>query len=43
MEFAHVPGGKEAINDFMFEQGYVMHSEVTHPDWLANDFIFMKV
>ncbi|BES98462.1 Hypothetical protein NTJ_11277 [Nesidiocoris tenuis] len=43
VEFAHVPGGKEAINDFMFEQGYVMHSEVTHPDWLANDFIFMKV
>lgn len=43
VEFAHVPGGKEALHDFMFEQGYVTHSEVTHPDWLANDLIFMKV
>ncbi|KAF6201525.1 hypothetical protein GE061_003916 [Apolygus lucorum] len=43
VEFAHVPGGKEAIHEYMFEQGYVMHSEVTHPDWLANDFIFMKI
>ncbi|XP_014261527.1 protein Star-like [Cimex lectularius] len=43
VEFIHVPGGKDAISDFMFSQGYIVHSEVTHHDWLANDFIFMKV
>ncbi|KAK9500811.1 hypothetical protein O3M35_002003 [Rhynocoris fuscipes] len=43
VEYIHVPGGKDAISEFMFSQGYVIDSEVTHPDWLANDFIFIKM
>ncbi|XP_073973989.1 protein Star-like isoform X2 [Rhodnius prolixus] len=43
VEFAHVPGGKDAVSEFMFSQGYIIDSEVTHPDWLANDFIFTKM
>jgi len=37
-----VEGGKEAIRTFMASKGYVVTSEVTHPNWLANDFIFVK-
>lgn len=43
VEFAHVPGGKNAVSEYMFSQGYIIDSEVTHPDWLANDFIFIKM
>jgi hypothetical protein len=42
VEFIHVEGGKEAIRTFMASKGYVVDSEVTHPNWLANDFIFVK-
>ena len=26
----------------MLSKGYALHSNVTHPKWLANDFIFVK-
>lgn len=42
MEFIHDPEGKDAIEDYMRDKGYYVHSEVRHPDWLANDFIFVK-
>ena len=42
MEFAHVGRGKEAIKSYMDSKGYAVHSEVTHPQSLANDFIFAK-
>ncbi|CAG7837303.1 unnamed protein product, partial [Allacma fusca] len=42
VEFIHDAEGKVAIKDFMTGQGYLVHSEVTHPNWLANDFIFVK-
>ncbi|XP_046669334.1 uncharacterized protein LOC124360085 isoform X1 [Homalodisca vitripennis] len=42
VEFAHVPDGKEALKEFMTSKGYSAVAEVTHPDWLANDFIFVK-
>jgi len=42
VEFIHDKEGKEAIRDFMESKGYYVHSEVTHPNWLANDFIFVK-
>jgi len=43
VEYAHVPEGKEGLEYFMVSKGYTINSEVTHPDWLANDFIFTKV
>lgn len=43
VEFAHVPGGKDAIAEYMLSQDYVIDSEVTNPLWLANDFIFRKI
>lgn len=43
VEFAHVPGGKDAIAEYMLSQDYVIDSEVTNPFWLANDFIFRKI
>lgn len=43
VEFAHVQSGKQAILDFMASKNYRYHSNVTHPDWLANDFIFTKI
>lgn len=33
---------KETLRNFMESMGYGVHSEVTHPDNLANDFIFVK-
>lgn len=42
VEFIHGKKGKEALQEFMEKKGYVVESEVTHPDWLANDFIFVK-
>lgn len=42
VEFAHVDEGKDKLRDFMVSKGYSMVAEVTHPDWLANDFIFVK-
>uniref|UniRef100_A0A1B6KJ09 Methyltransferase FkbM domain-containing protein n=1 Tax=Graphocephala atropunctata TaxID=36148 RepID=A0A1B6KJ09_9HEMI len=42
VEFAHVPDGKEALQEFMITKGYSVVAEVTHPQWLANDFIFVK-
>ncbi|XP_042227651.1 protein Star-like [Homarus americanus] len=42
VEFIHDPEGKDAIQDYMKERGYYVHSEVRHYNWLANDFIFVK-
>jgi hypothetical protein len=42
VEFIHGKEGKEEIRKFMDKQGYVVHSEVVHPEYLANDFIFVK-
>lgn len=42
VEFIHDVDGKVAIRDFMTEKGYFVLTEVTHPNWLANDFIFVK-
>ncbi|KAK7083854.1 hypothetical protein SK128_007801, partial [Halocaridina rubra] len=44
VEFVHggEGKGKEAISKFMAGKGYGVYSEVTHPGWLANDFIFAK-
>lgn len=42
VEFIHDVDGKTAIRDFMTEKGYFVLTEVTHPNWLANDFIFVK-
>ncbi|XP_075229836.1 EGF receptor activation regulator Star isoform X2 [Lycorma delicatula] len=42
VEFAHVKRGREEILQFMSGKGYRLHDTVTHPDWLANDFIFVK-
>lgn len=42
VEFIHGLEGKEAIRTYMLDKGYYVNSEVTHPDWLANDFIFVK-
>ena len=42
VEFVHVKEGKMALRKFVEQQGYVLHSEVTHKDNLANDFIFVK-
>lgn len=42
VEFAHVKYGRDALKSFMKSKGYRVDSEVTHPDWLANDFIFVK-
>jgi hypothetical protein len=42
VEFLHVKEGKTALRKFVEQQGYVLHSEVTHMDNLANDFIFVK-
>ncbi|XP_054257006.1 protein Star-like [Macrosteles quadrilineatus] len=42
VEFVHVNDGKDSIRDFMTSKGYIVAAEVTHPDWLANDFIFVK-
>jgi len=42
VEFIHDKEGKGAIQDFMQGVGYDVLTEVTHPNWLANDFIFVK-
>lgn len=42
VEFAHVDSGKGALKDFMESKGYTAVTEVTDPNWLANDFIFAK-
>ncbi|XP_047492557.1 uncharacterized protein LOC125041567 isoform X2 [Penaeus chinensis] len=42
VEFIHDHEGKEAIQTYMLSKGYYVHSEVTHYNWLANDFIFVK-
>ncbi|KAK7055034.1 hypothetical protein SK128_024958 [Halocaridina rubra] len=42
VEFIHDHVGKQVIQDYMSERGYYVHSEVTHVNWLANDFIFVK-
>lgn len=42
VEFAHVKYGRDALKSFMESKGYYVESEVTHPNWLANDFIFVK-
>lgn len=30
------------MKNFMESKGYIVHSEVVHPDNLANDFIFVQ-
>jgi len=42
VEFIHDVEGKEAIRSYMEANDYFVQSEVTHPNWLANDFIFVK-
>jgi len=42
VEFAHVDDGKDTLKEFMTSQGYNVVAEITHPNWLANDFIFVK-
>ncbi|XP_071515318.1 protein Star-like [Panulirus ornatus] len=42
VEFIHDPEGKDAIQTYMMDKGYYVHSEVRHYNWLANDFIFVK-
>ncbi|KAK2721929.1 hypothetical protein QYM36_002483 [Artemia franciscana] len=42
VEFIHSAEGKAAIREHMEDRGYKMVQEITHPDWLANDFIFVK-
>jgi hypothetical protein len=42
VEFIHDKEGKGAIEEFMRGKGYIVLTEVTHPNWLANDFIFVK-
>ncbi len=44
-EFAHeqeLNATKDDMGDFMKQKGYSVHSMVTHPGGLANDFIFVK-
>lgn len=38
----HDKEGKEAIRQFMEKEGYFVKALVTHPNWWANDFIFVK-
>ena len=33
---------KDEMRQFMESKGFVVHSEVTHPENLANDFIFVQ-
>ncbi|XP_045107887.1 uncharacterized protein LOC123502728 isoform X1 [Portunus trituberculatus] len=42
VEFIHGGEGKDALKKYMEGLGYRVFSEVTHPGWLANDFIFAK-
>jgi len=42
VEFIHDVEGKDAIEAFMKSKGYRVEALVTNPDWLANDFIFVK-
>lgn len=42
VEFIHDIEGKVAIREYMTSKGYFVLTEVTHPNWLANDFIFVK-
>jgi hypothetical protein len=42
VEFVHVKEGKNALLEFVKQQGYVFHSEVIHENNFANDFIFVK-
>ncbi|KAK8728992.1 hypothetical protein OTU49_017468 [Cherax quadricarinatus] len=42
VEFIHGVEGKDVLRKYMLSQGYRIYSEVTHPGWLANDFIFIK-
>lgn len=42
VEFIHGGEGKDTIRKYMEGLGYQVFSEVTHPGWLANDFIFVK-
>ncbi|KAJ9583010.1 hypothetical protein L9F63_022626, partial [Diploptera punctata] len=42
VEFIHGVEGKDTLQKFVENQGYVLHSEVRHENNLANDFIFIK-
>jgi len=42
VEYVHVDDGKDSLREFMTSKGYAVVAEVTHPKWLANDFIFVK-
>jgi hypothetical protein len=41
VEFFHVEQGKTELSDFMTARGYVNVKTITHPNNLANDFIFV--
>ncbi|KAF7994766.1 hypothetical protein HCN44_004238 [Aphidius gifuensis] len=42
VEFTHAENDRQEMIDYMKLQGYYVHSLVTHPNNLANDFIFVK-
>ena len=45
MEFSHTGekgDSKKEMRQFMEARGYVVHSEVSNPSNLANDFIFVQ-
>ena len=42
VEFLHDTEGKSTIKEYMFSKGFVAYTEITHPNNLANDFIFVK-
>ncbi|XP_065351451.1 uncharacterized protein LOC135946904 [Cloeon dipterum] len=42
VEFSNIKEGKDALLRHMMENGYILHSNVTRYDNLANDFIFVK-
>lgn len=41
VEFNHVKVGKEGLKKILEKKGYVLVGEVTNPQGLANDFIFV--
>lgn len=41
VEFNHVSAGKAGLRKVMEDKGYVVVGEVSHPQGLANDFIFV--
>lgn len=42
VEYFHDAEGKEAIRNLLVSQGYSLYTEITDPNNLANDFVFVK-